>query len=164
MTERGPDGDLDEFFLDGMPHHERSVDDTRSRRMAREAARFFDRNALRIGCRRTLCALEWATPYWVAEVDEPFRPEGLLVVRAPAGARLKEWIVGHRRDLPAGKSSIDLSTFTLLNAEDAKAYRPHFDTLNPGIIARLSIVKADGSLLTPPDAELTLWGLCAKYV
>lgn len=119
----------------------------------------FERRAL-LSRMKTLCGLEYVAPYWVAEVEQVFRPEGLIVTRAPEGARLCEWSVGNTRVLPGPSTRpIYLSALNRLNEDDSRDARPSFPACDPGTVIRLRVIHRDGSLVEPPDAELTLWGV-----
>lgn len=111
----------------------------------------------------TLLALSWQRPYWVGTPDRMFRPKGLLLVDAPAGARLLEWSVGADRVLPMGEEPLPVSVLTFLERLDPisnwgmASVRPWLSTCDAGMRIRLSLVSAAGEPLGPP-LEPVIWG------
>jgi len=111
--------------------------------------------------RKTLCGFEWKPPYWVSEPMKPFRPEGLLVGLAPAGARLVEWSIGAELVLPTSRQPLVLSTFTIL--QDHPRAMPHLPTCGPGLAMRIRVSDARGAELPPELVELTVWGVTVVH-
>lgn len=116
----------------------------------------------------TLVGLEWAAPYWVADITRLLRLQGILVMTAPNGARLRELSVGSRRVLPlAGELPILLSTFTLIekldrDGREMSRARPHLPTCEPGTRVRLRVSDVVDNDLGPEHVEMTLWGITAE--
>lgn len=138
-----------------------------TRQYARQYARSYASklvSPLVIGNRRTLVGLVWQAPYWLADVDVPFRPEGLIVLQAPVGTMLCEWLVGADRILPAGRAPILLSTFTRIEQGRYEAARPSYSSCGPGVTMRLRLSSKSGEPLPPEDVELTVWGRVPVYV
>jgi hypothetical protein len=100
--------------------------------------------------------MSWQAPWWVAEVDSFFRPYGLLVMNAPPGALLTEWLTGSQREIPRGPYPVPLSTFELLARLDDRP-QPSFHTCVPGQRICIRTTTADAAPLGPP-LELTVWG------
>lgn len=114
--------------------------------------------------RRTLVGFEWKDPFWVAGINQMFRPEGLLVMRAPERSYLTDLRVDGTRVLPLGPVSLPLSTFRLIEelgaaSEHGCKARPQYPTCAPGSVVRVHLSDADGNVIRPPElVELALWG------
>lgn len=119
---------------------------------------------LHIGNRRTFVGLTWREPYWEGTADVPFRPEGLVVMVAPVGAMLVEWLVGAELVLPAGRSPVLLSTFTTIEQGRHESARPSYATCGPGVLMRLRLSTRSGEPLPPDAVEMTVWGITPTYV
>lgn len=118
---------------------------------------------------KTLCGLEWKEPYWTGSTTVGlFRPEGLLVVGAPPGSKLVEWMIGNERALPAGAAGVFLSVWGLMEeveSQTGKSFRarPRLSVMEPGVLMRLKLVGPTGELLGPP-CEPTVWGFTPNYL
>lgn len=116
-----------------------------------------------VGRRNTVVGMRWESPWWIGEVDVPFRPHGLLVTDAPPGGLVAEWRVGIHRDIPHGPYPVALATFELLARLDHDRQQPSFTTCNAGERICIRTITADGQPLGPPLA-LTVWGIFAEYI
>ena len=100
---------------------------------------------------RLLLGLIWRPPYWTIEFERIFRPEALVVIRAPSGALLTAES-GMRRV----QTSVLVSTFEML----IRLGKPiPWGTFSPGERLCLSVTDSPGNPLGPEDVEMTLDGL-----
>lgn len=157
----GDDDELPEDFCSGGEDDGYGYAPAEARRQV--VNRYWAQHSL-MRTRRTLVGLEWREPYWVGELDVPFRPEGLIVMSAPVGAMLQEWCVGVDRVLPAGRSPLLLSTFVSIEQGRYESARPHYSTCGPGVPMRLRLVSRAGQPLPPDDVELTVWGIASVHI
>lgn len=111
---------------------------------------------------KTLCGLAFdpESRRWVGEAWRLFRPEGLLITNAPAGAQLVDWTQGNERVFPIGPVPVPLDLFVIMELRPET--RPSYPTLELG--QRISLAVIDGvsrSTIGPP-MTLTVWGWSAR--
>lgn len=124
---------------------------------------------------RALLPFQWVDGAFRATPQRPFRPKGLIIWGAPAGATVMAY-VGCNLEGVAGWGGIPAKWFAMgdnyeqMRAKlDAGVEVPEWmtwDTVGPGIAVRIELRDRDDSAraLGPRDGiELVQWGECVAY-
>lgn len=116
---------------------------------------------------------EGAGGFWNGEPQRPFRPAGLIVWGAPAGAMLEMATIGRDMQLAVSCEPVPVRFFAMGEsfADIAKkldeGIQPpawgNWDAVVPGVRARIRIVDRNGRGLGPADGiELVMWGFAVR--
>lgn len=122
-----------------------------------------------VHARRCLLAFYWRDGVFYSEPQRPFKPVGLMIWGAPAGAKVEHAIVGSNLQLVVSLAPVPCEWFsTAKNYEQVAAMLDEgkdlpqwadWDHVIPGQRFTLTIRSADGRDLGPKDGiELVAWG------